>query len=349
MARPAERRIEKTNGGGSLRAAARRWIGQLIFRLAIAVRSNERRRRAAPVRAEATGIDRSEVTGEPRRIIAGEGQWDSHPSCSTGLVRRHRRLPASAVLADGSRTLTSNWETVDANPITPFIATLAGATLGSDVPLYANFHTGAFPGGEIRGQLVTIATDNGETVNGTAGNDILPGLGGHDTIFGFAGNDTLDGGIGNDTLDGGTGNDIMMGGQGDDSYVVDNILDAVFEKPGEGTDTVIASTHYRLAANVENLVLQGDAITPLQGYGNELGNTLTGNDSVNLLNGLGGADMMAGGIGNDVYFVDDSNDQVIENPGGGNDAVFSSASIHSGGGGRIPGPARRHRSTGRRQ
>ena len=119
----------------------------------------------------------------------------------------------------------------------------------------------------------------------------------------------------------------MMGGQGDDSYVVDNILDAVIEKPGEGTDTVIASTHYRLAANVENLVLQGDAITPLQGYGNELGNTLTGNDSVNLLNGLGGADMMAGELGNDVYFVDDSNDQVIENPGGGNDAVFSSASI----------------------
>ena len=233
----------------------------------------------------------------------------------------------SAVLADGSRTLTSNWETIDANPITPFIAALAGAALGSDVPLYANFHTGAFPGGEIRGQLVTIATDNGETVNGTAGNDILPGLGGHDTIFGFAGNDTLDGGIGNDTLDGGTGNDIMMGGLGDDSYVVDSMLDTVTEKAGEGTDTVIASTHYRLAANVENLVLQGDAITPLQGYGNELGNTLTGNDSVNLLNGLGGADMMAGGLGNDVYFVDDSNDQVIENPGGGNDAVFSSASI----------------------
>ena len=103
---------------------------------------------------------------------------------------------------------------------------------------------------------------HGETVNGTGGNDILPGLGGHDTIFGFAGNDTLDGGIGNDTLDGGTGNDIMMGGQGDDSYVVDSFLDAVIEKPGEGTDTVIASTQYRLAANVENLVLQGDAIAP---------------------------------------------------------------------------------------
>jgi type VI protein secretion system component Hcp/Ca2+-binding RTX toxin-like protein len=229
----------------------------------------------------------------------------------------------SAVLADGSRTLASNWETTDANPISPFITTLAGATLGSDVPLYANFHTSAFPGGEIRGQFVTIATDTSETVNGTAGNDILPGLGGHDTIFGFAGNDTLDGGIGNDMLDGGTGNDVMTGGSGDDRYVVDSVLDAVIEKAGEGTDTVNASVHYALTANVENLVLQGDATTPLQGYGNVLANHLTGSASANLLNGLGGADTMAGGLGNDVYFADDALDFVVENAGEGSDAVFS--------------------------
>ena len=232
----------------------------------------------------------------------------------------------SAVQADGSRTLTSNWETTDANSITPFIATLAGTTLGSDVPLYVNFHTGAFSGGEIRGQLVTIATDNSETVDGTAGNDILPGLGGHDAIFGFAGNDTLDGGIGNDTLDGGTDNDVMTGGLGDDSYVVDSMLDAVIENAGEGTDSVNASIHYALTSNVENLALQGDATTPLQGYGNELVNFLTGSDGVNLLNGLGGADVMAGGLGGDVYFVDHPGDRVIENPGEGTDAIFSTVS-----------------------
>ena len=95
----------------------------------------------------------------------------------------------SGVLADGSRTLTSNWETTDANPITAFAATFAAAMLGADVPFYVNIHTGANPGGEIRGQLVTIATDNGETVNGTSGNDFLPGLGGDDVINGGAGND----------------------------------------------------------------------------------------------------------------------------------------------------------------
>src|SRR5262245_32213987 len=119
----------------------------------------------------------------------------------------------SGVLADGSRTLTSNWETTDPQSITPFAATFAAATLGPDVPFYMNIHTGANPGGEIRGQLVTIATDNGETVTGTAGNDILPGLGGDDTIAGLAGNDTIDGGTGADT---------MAGGLGNDTYFVDN-------------------------------------------------------------------------------------------------------------------------------
>ncbi len=91
--------------------------------------------------------------------------------------------------------------------------------------------------------------------------------------------------------------------------------------------TVTATIHYGLTPNVEALVLQGDAMTPLQGYGNELANNLTGSDGANLLNGLGGVDTMAGGLGDDVYFVDDSNDQVIENPGGGNDAVFSTANF----------------------
>ena len=178
------------------------------------------------------------------------------------------------------------------------------------------------PGGEIRGQLVTIATDDSETVNGTAGNDILPGLGGHDTIFGFAGNDTLDGGIGDDSLDGGTGNDVMRGGLGNDSYVVDSMLDTVTENAGEGTDTVTASTHYRMTANVENLVLSGSA--DLQGYGNDLANTVAGDTGNDLLNGLGGADAMSGGLGNDAYFVDNVGDVVTENANAGNDTVYAS-------------------------
>src|SRR5262245_9192708 len=218
----------------------------------------------------------------------------------------------SGVLADGSRTLTSNWETTDVNSITPFVATLAGATLGADRPLSVNIHTIAFAGGEIRGQLVTIATDNGETVMGTTGNDILPGLGGDDAISGLAGNDTIDGGTGADTMAGGTGND---------SYVVDNVGDLVTENPGEGTDTVNTSITYVLPTDVENLTMLGSA--DLQGYGNAAADTLTGNAGNNLLNGFAGADTMIGGGGNDTYFVDDAGDMVMENASEGSDAVFA--------------------------
>src|SRR5262245_32149265 len=218
----------------------------------------------------------------------------------------------SGVLADGSRTLTSNWETTDPNSITPFVATLAGATLGADVPLYMNIHTVAFGGGEIRGQLVTIATDNAETVTGTSGNDILPGLGGDDTISGLAGNDTLDGGTGADTMTGGVGND---------TYAVDNVGDVVTENASGGTDTVNTSINYVLTANVENLTMLGSA--DLQGYGNSLANTITGNAGNNLLNGFGGADTMVGGAGNDTYFVDDAGDMVMENASEGSDVVFA--------------------------
>ena len=107
-------------------------------------------------------------------------------------------------------------------------------------------------------------------------------------------NNAIYGNSGNNTLNGGIGADALFGGAGDDSYFV-NAGDGVIENPGEGRDTVIASIHYALSANVENLVLQGDTTTSLQGYGNGLVNFLTGSDGVNLLNGLGGADVMAGG------------------------------------------------------
>jgi serralysin len=80
----------------------------------------------------------------------------------------------SAVLADGSRTLTSNWETTDVQPITPFAAAFAAAMLGADVPFYVNIHTGANPGGEIRGQLVAIATTTARPSTAPAATTFCP-------------------------------------------------------------------------------------------------------------------------------------------------------------------------------
>ena len=139
-------------------------------------------------------------------------------------------------------------------------------------------------------------------------------MGGDDALYGHGGNDLLNGGASADT---------MIGGRGNDPYYVDNIFDVVTENPGEGTDTVYATIHYRLPENIENLSLLG--IADLQGYGNDLSNLIYGNAGNNLLNGEGGADGMVGGAGNDVYFVDHAGDAVIENVNEGNNTVFASA------------------------
>jgi trimeric autotransporter adhesin len=135
---------------------------------------------------------------------------------------------------------------------------------------------------------------------------------------------TLVGNSGSNILDGDVGADTMMGGAGNDVYYVDNGSDHVIENANEGNDAVFSTVHYVLPTNVETLVLQGGSAN-LQGYGNSLDNALFGNAGDNLLDGRGGADVMVGGAGNDVYFVDNAGDQVIENPGEGNDAVFSTA------------------------
>ena len=144
-------------------------------------------------------------------------------------------------------------------------------------------------------------------------------------IGGHFDNDTLNGTPLVDSLEGGLGADTMRGGAGNDTYLVDG-GDVVIENAGEGTDTVRSTIHFALPANVENLTLlagSGD----LQGYGNALPNTITGNEGSNLLNGGAGADIMNGGDGNDVYIVDDAGDTATEiiSAMGGNDSVFATA------------------------
>lgn len=138
----------------------------------------------------------------------------------------------------------------------------------------------------------------------------LTGNAGDNQLFAGGGNDRIEGGAGNDLLDGGVGIDQMIGGLGDDIYYVDNLRDVVTEQAGEGRDLVRASISYELAANVEEGELLGKANLNLTG--NELDNILTGNDGANVLRGGGGADKLIGGLGNDTYYVDSSDDSIVE-------------------------------------
>jgi Ca2+-binding RTX toxin-like protein len=122
-------------------------------------------------------------------------------------------------------------------------------------------------------------------------------------------------------LDGGAGVDALLGGAGDDAYVVDSQADSVIEHADEGTDTVSASVSYVLGNNIENLTLTG--AESVNATGNALANTLAGNAGDNLLDGANGADSMAGGLGDDTYFVDNAGDMVTENANEGIDTVYA--------------------------
>lgn len=176
-------------------------------------------------------------------------------------------------------------------------------------------------------RLANLIVGNAGTnvLTGLGGADRLEGLTGDDRLFGGADADTLVGGTGNDLLDGGAGADMMLGGAGDDIYAVDSADDQVNERGAEGLDTVVSTISLVLAANVENLRLDGMA--DLDATGNTLANSIQGNAGRNTLDGGAGADVLAGGAGDDLYRIDHAGDQIVERFGEGMDTVVSSVSL----------------------
>ena len=137
-------------------------------------------------------------------------------------------------------------------------------------------------------------------------------------------NNVITGTDGTNVLDGGIGADRLTGMNGNDTYYVDNAHDVVIETNDNGIDTVLSQLSYVLTSNVENLTLLGNG--NYYAFGNSLDNELQGNSSDNRLDGLGGADVMIGGIGSDTYVVDNIGDLVAEYGDTGIDLVEASVS-----------------------
>jgi Ca2+-binding RTX toxin-like protein len=137
-------------------------------------------------------------------------------------------------------------------------------------------------------------TSYGETLRGTEFADFLYGRGGNDFLYGYGGDDRLDGGA---------GVDVMRGGLGNDTYIVDDQSDQVIEAIGQGSDTILTTTHFSLwdGVSVERLATTNSAGTaPIDLIGNEFANRIEGNAARNALEGKGGSDTLLGFAGDDV-------------------------------------------------
>jgi hypothetical protein len=119
---------------------------------------------------------------------------------------------------------------------------------------------------------------------------------------------------GSETITGTAGADNLGGTAGNDTFIVNDPGDAVFEAPGGGHDTVIASVGHYLYGNVEDLVLAPGA-GGIFGIGNELANVITGNEGGNLLIAGAGNDTVLGNAGNDVMNGQDGDDSMDSGAG----------------------------------
>ena len=207
---------------------------------------------------------------------------------------------ADVILGDGVADFAAYTTSDAAVTIDLSVSKQTGGHAKKDILLGIRHVVGSEHDDTISGESMLAGADAeySNTLKGLGGDDLLDGFGGDDVLFGGVGKDTLFGGVGNDTLNGGAGNDTLDGGANDDRYIVtlgDEIIDS------GGTDTVIATEDFYLAAGLEIEVLAGFAVgdADIILFGNTFDQTITGNDGNNVIHGGAGADVIDGAGGDD--------------------------------------------------
>ncbi len=138
-------------------------------------------------------------------------------------------------------------------------------------------------------EIVYGSSGYGDTMTGTANDNIFYGWGGNDTIDGGAGNDTIYGGDGDDTLIGGAGNDILNGEAGTNSVSYQNDISGVTVNLMAGT----ATDGYGGTDTLTNFY---------RVFGSNYNDTITGNTGSDDIRGNGGDDWIVMTTGNDTIY-----------------------------------------------
>jgi Ca2+-binding RTX toxin-like protein len=178
--------------------------------------------------------------------------------------------------------------------------------------------------------LSATGSNDGETIFGDSGANVLAGLGGSDSLFGDSSSDTLFGGEGDDRLYGGSDNDRLEGGDGDDFLDGGSATDALYG--GFGADSLAGGDgNDRLDGGDGDDFLDGgaDGDTLYGGAGND---SLVGGAGFDRLEGGAGNDRLEGGAATDVLdggdgddFVDGGADSDTLYGGAGDDSLVGGA------------------------
>jgi len=133
---------------------------------------------------------------------------------------------------------------------------------------------------------------------------------------------------GGDTIYDNQAINVLKGGQGPDTYYITNIEDQVIELTDEGDDQLYVPFSYIKPANVEHLFLTGSE--PLNASANGMGGGITGNAGNNVLSDGGGRGAsLAGGAGDDTYYVSGDWWEIREYANEGWDTVYLENPLYS--------------------
>lgn len=174
--------------------------------------------------------------------------WTCTPLAVGGTGTVNCTNPTLAAGASASFTLVVN--VVPGTPDATVITNTATVTSTTTDAVPANNTATATTTVGLAAAICTITgTNQSDTIDGTAGDDVIcggngkdtiNGLGGNDIILGQNGKDVLNGGIGNDTVMGGNGKDQVTGGLGVDALRGGNGKDTLNAQDGTGGDSIVS-------------------------------------------------------------------------------------------------------------